>query len=175
MKIRYIILLFMINMIHVMANGSVDGNEKPLSQGSFLLLLIFIILCLALLYFLLERYIPGVITLKKYSVITSIVIIINSIGIIYLYVEVWIMEKTEEGMWLSKAEYEELTEQINNFSNSQRLSSVILWIGLVMIILHIAADIVFHIWSLELFKYKITIFWYCCGWYHKVKNSLLNI
>lgn len=55
------------------------------------------------------------------------------------------MEKTEEGIWLSKAEYEELTEQINNFSNSQRLSSVILWIGLVMIILHIAADIVFHI------------------------------
>lgn len=88
MKIRYIILLFMINMIRVMANGGVEGNENPLSLGSFLLLLTFIILCLALLYFLLEKYIPGVITLKKYSVITSMVIILNSIGIIYLYVEV---------------------------------------------------------------------------------------
>lgn len=82
------ILLILVSIIQVTANGGVEGNEKPLSLVTFLLLLTFIVLSLALLYFLLEKYIPGVITLKKYAVITSIVIIINSIAIIYLYVEV---------------------------------------------------------------------------------------
>ena len=50
----------------------------------------------------------------------------------------------EKGIWLTKEEYDQILNQVNTFSNTQRLSSVILWIGLIMIILHIAADIVFH-------------------------------
>ena len=55
------------------------------------------------------------------------------------------MNETEDGIYLTKTEYEELIQEINNFSNTQRLSSLILWIGLIMIILHIAADVVFHL------------------------------
>lgn len=55
------------------------------------------------------------------------------------------MIENKEGIWLSKEEYDALIKQINSFSSTQRLSSLILWIGIVMIILHIAADIVFHI------------------------------
>ena len=88
MKIRYILSLLLLTLIQVNANGSVEGDGKPLSFGTFLLLLTFIIICLAFLYFMLIRYIPGVITLKKYSIITAIVVIVNSIAILYLYVEV---------------------------------------------------------------------------------------
>ncbi len=52
---------------------------------------------------------------------------------------------SEKGIWVSQEEYEQLKKQLVSFSDFQRLSSVLLWIGMVMILLHIAADIFFHI------------------------------
>ncbi len=55
------------------------------------------------------------------------------------------MTEDKKGIWITKEEYDDIINQVNTFSNTQRLSSVILWIGIVMIVLHIAADIVFHL------------------------------
>jgi hypothetical protein len=52
---------------------------------------------------------------------------------------------SDKGIWVSQDEYEQLKKQIISFSDFQRLSSVLLWIGMAMILLHIAADIFFHI------------------------------
>ncbi|MHA2253375.1 MAG: hypothetical protein ACXAD7_23640 [Candidatus Kariarchaeaceae archaeon] len=53
--------------------------------------------------------------------------------------------ETSDGIWLSNEEFEKLESDLISFSDFQRLSSVLLWIGIAMIILHIAADIYFHI------------------------------
>ena len=47
----------------------------------------------------------------------------------------------------TKEELKELENDLENFSNLQRLSSLLLWIGIAMILLHIVADIFFHITS----------------------------
>lgn len=55
------------------------------------------------------------------------------------------MTEKEEGMWLSKEEREEIEEHLVSISDYQRLSSLLIWLGLAMVILHIGADIFFHV------------------------------
>lgn len=42
-------------------------------------------------------------------------------------------------------EYEMMKKELLAFSDYQRLSSLLIWLGIAMVILHIAADIFFHI------------------------------
>ncbi len=53
----------------------------------------------------------------------------------------------ENKIVFTKEELAELENELANFSNLQRLSSLLLWIGIAMILLHIVADIFFHITS----------------------------
>jgi hypothetical protein len=51
----------------------------------------------------------------------------------------------EEGFYVSKEEKEEIEKKLVSISDYQRLSSLLVWLGLLMVILHIAADIFFHV------------------------------
>ena len=42
-------------------------------------------------------------------------------------------------------EKEEMEKDLTKISDYQRLSSILVWIGLTMVVLHIAADIFFHV------------------------------
>ena len=54
-------------------------------------------------------------------------------------------EKKEETVIISIKEYERIKKELIAFSDYQRLSSLLIWIGITMVILHIAADVFFHI------------------------------
>ncbi|MCE7733774.1 MAG: hypothetical protein GPJ54_02780 [Candidatus Heimdallarchaeota archaeon] len=51
----------------------------------------------------------------------------------------------QNGIWMSLEKVELLEEKISNYSNFQRVSSVFLWIAIVMTLLHILTDVFFHI------------------------------
>lgn len=56
------------------------------------------------------------------------------------------MENTnDESVIISKKEYEKIKKELLAFSDYQRLSSLLIWIGIAMVILHIAADVFFHV------------------------------
>ncbi len=56
------------------------------------------------------------------------------------------MENTsDEHIIISKKEYDNIKKELLAFSDYQRLSSLLIWIGIAMVILHIAADVFFHI------------------------------
>ncbi|MCE7737375.1 MAG: hypothetical protein GPJ54_20970 [Candidatus Heimdallarchaeota archaeon] len=46
---------------------------------------------------------------------------------------------------ITKKEYEMMKKDLLAFSDYQRLSSLLIWIGIAMVILHIVADLFFHI------------------------------
>jgi hypothetical protein len=52
-----------------------------------------------------------------------------------------------EGIWLSTEEKEEIEKKLVSIADFQRLSSLLIWLGLAMVILHIGADIFFHVLS----------------------------
>ena len=52
---------------------------------------------------------------------------------------------SEEGFYVTKEEKEEIEKQLVSISDFQRLSSLLVWLGITMVILHIAADIYFHV------------------------------
>lgn len=52
---------------------------------------------------------------------------------------------TEEGFYVTAEEKEKIEEHLVSISDFQRLSSLLVWIGLTMVILHIAADVFFHV------------------------------
>ena len=54
-------------------------------------------------------------------------------------------EIKEETIIISMKEYESIKKELIAFSDYQRLSSLLIWIGIAMVILHIAADVFFHI------------------------------
>lgn len=39
----------------------------------------------------------------------------------------------------------EIKKNLNSFGDLQRLSSLLIWIGLLMVIIHLVADIYFHL------------------------------
>ena len=51
----------------------------------------------------------------------------------------------EDQIVISKKEYDQLKKELISFSDYQRLSSLLIWFGIAMVILHIAADVFFHI------------------------------
>ncbi|MHA2099375.1 MAG: hypothetical protein ACW99A_11920 [Candidatus Kariarchaeaceae archaeon] len=55
------------------------------------------------------------------------------------------MSEDEDYIKISKEEYETMKKELLAFSDYQRLSSLLIWIGIAMVILHIGADIFFHI------------------------------
>lgn len=54
-------------------------------------------------------------------------------------------DKNDEIITISKKEYEAIKKELLAFSDYQRLSSLLIWIGIAMVILHIAADVFLHI------------------------------
>ena len=54
-------------------------------------------------------------------------------------------EDPEKYVWLTKEEYDDLTNKLKSFADYQRLMSVILVIGLAMVILHITTDLFFNL------------------------------
>lgn len=46
---------------------------------------------------------------------------------------------------IPRKEYEMMKKELLAFSDYQRLSSLLIWIGIAMVILHIVADVFFHI------------------------------
>ena len=53
-------------------------------------------------------------------------------------------EENENGLWLTKDDVTKITDDLESFANFQRLSSMMIWIGIGMVALHIMADIFFH-------------------------------
>jgi cytochrome b561 len=52
---------------------------------------------------------------------------------------------SDEEITFSIEEKEEMEKDLTKISDYQRLSSILVWIGLTMVVLHIAADIFFHV------------------------------
>ena len=52
---------------------------------------------------------------------------------------------SDEDITFSIEEKEQMEKELTKISDYQRLSSILVWIGLTMVILHIAADIFFHV------------------------------
>ena len=46
---------------------------------------------------------------------------------------------------IPRKEYEMMKKELLAFSDYQRLSSLLIWIGITMVVLHIVADVFFHI------------------------------
>lgn len=55
------------------------------------------------------------------------------------------MNKGEDSITMTREEYEHIQTNLKKFADYQRLSSVMIWLGIIMVILHILADIFFHI------------------------------
>ncbi len=73
-----------------MAHSDVDDGSKPIPLGIFIILIIAIILCVFGFYIVLSKYISGdnFLSLKSYVLISTIVVLFNSIVVFVLYVEV---------------------------------------------------------------------------------------
>jgi len=54
-------------------------------------------------------------------------------------------ELEDKGFYISAEEKEEIEQTLTTIGDYQRLSSLLVWIGLTMVILHIGADIFFHV------------------------------
>ncbi len=46
---------------------------------------------------------------------------------------------------ITRKEYEMMKKELLAFSDYQRLSSLLIWIGIAMVVLHIVSDVFFHI------------------------------
>ena len=52
-----------------------------------------------------------------------------------------------KGFMITQKEKELIQDKLTSISDFQRLSSLLVWIGIAMVILHIAVDIFFHVTS----------------------------
>lgn len=57
------------------------------------------------------------------------------------------MTEEEDGFYLTAEEKEDIEKKLTSISDYQRLSSLLVWIGLTMVILHIGADLFFHVFN----------------------------
>lgn len=56
-----------------------------------------------------------------------------------------ILTEEKDTITIPREEFETMKKELLAFSDYQRLSSLLIWIGIAMVILHIGADIFFHI------------------------------
>ena len=56
-----------------------------------------------------------------------------------------ILTEDKDTITIPREEFETMKKELLAFSDYQRLSSLLIWIGIAMVILHIGADIFFHI------------------------------
>lgn len=57
------------------------------------------------------------------------------------------MTTEQEGFFLTAEEKEDIEQKLTSISDYQRLSSLLVWIGLTMVLLHIGADLFFHVFN----------------------------
>lgn len=55
------------------------------------------------------------------------------------------MENNEESIPIDAVTLAEIQKSLDSFAESQRLSIILLWVGIIMVIIHIVADIYFHV------------------------------
>ncbi|HKI82292.1 MAG TPA: hypothetical protein VKA04_11645 [Pseudodesulfovibrio sp.] len=53
----------------------------------------------------------------------------------------------EQGFYVTPEEKAEIEKKLTSISDYQRLSSLLIWVGLTMVILHIGSDIFFHLFD----------------------------